>query len=127
MRVFLKFSLKINTTFRQKPQDKYLIVIDSYWCFSSDLFLKIPLFGGLESSSMMTNFSTNITFNSDPVSHGNEWSFSISSRASFGSRYRSIGLSHSLHRSAKMLIHLPIRMPWDHMYGAPFQSIFKQP
>lgn len=36
--------------------DKYLICTYSYWCFSSDLFLKIPFFGWLESSSMMNNF-----------------------------------------------------------------------
>lgn len=38
---------------------KYLISSDTYWCLSSDLFLRIPRLGWLVSSSMFNNFPTN--------------------------------------------------------------------
>ena len=47
-----------------------VIAISSYWCLSSDLFLKIPLLRWLESSSMLNNFFLRYNNNSDPVFRG---------------------------------------------------------
>ena len=38
-------------------QGKIVIATDTYWCLSSDLCLKIPFLGWLDSSSMFNNFS----------------------------------------------------------------------